>query len=220
MSLILNIDSSLQHASVSLSQNGKILEEIHNDNQKEHAAFIHVATQKLLANKQFSSLDAIAVTIGPGSYTGLRVGLAAAKGMCYALNKPLITIGTLDAMAKTASLELDKNTDIILCPMIDARRMEVFTAIYHKDLQVIMQPAAIILDNTSFLNELQENKILFFGDGMQKWKNIHFHENISYHELGYITHAINLLSFQKFEKQQFTELSLSVPLYVKEFYNK
>src|SRR5204863_8813100 len=113
---------------------------------------------------KLSGLDAIAVTAGPGSYTGLRVGMASAKGLCYALDKPLILLSTLEVLTVSA-LELFPSTveSVLLCPMIDARRMEVFTAIYQHDLASYLSPRALILDETSFENELFSNKILFFG---------------------------------------------------------
>jgi tRNA threonylcarbamoyladenosine biosynthesis protein TsaB len=125
MSYILNIDSSTEQASVSISKDGNILSVLFNEVQKDHASFLHTAIEKLTIKCGISlvNIDAIAVTIGPGSYTGLRVGLAAAKGLCYALNKPLITLSTLKAMAKQAVMQQDFPDKYYYCPMIDARRM-------------------------------------------------------------------------------------------------
>ena len=126
MSIILNIDTSLETASVSISKEGIILSIQTNAIQRDHAAFVHIAINELLANENLnvSQLDAVGVTLGPGSYTGLRVGLSAAKGLCYALNKPLITVGTLQIMTKDMMLQMDKPTNYLFCPMIDARRMK------------------------------------------------------------------------------------------------
>jgi len=135
MSLILNIDTASENAHVSLAKDGQVLHTLSNDSQKEHASFLQAAIEQLIKNAavSFKEVDAVAVTAGPGSYTGLRVGFASAKGLCYALKKPFITIGTLEVLTVSA-LQLyppaaDEN--ILCCPMMDARRMEVFTAIYH-----------------------------------------------------------------------------------------
>src|SRR5689334_17760726 len=127
MSLVLNIDTAVETASICLSEDRKILQVSINENQKDHAAWLSVAIQNMMINAGYrlNQLHAIGITIGPGSYTGLRVGLSAAKGLCYALNIPLITIGTLEMMAFAAK---DEPADL-LCPLIDARRMEVFTAL-------------------------------------------------------------------------------------------
>ena len=220
MALILNIDSSLETATVSIAKDGIILQHETNAVQKQHASFLHSAVQKLTNNLQIKlqELDAIGCTIGPGSYTGLRVGLAAAKGFCYALNKPLITIGTLEAMAHSMQI---KQPDAIqfYCPMIDARRMEVYTALYNQHLSELKFAHAIIIDEHFCAEELQENKILFFGNGMEKFKNIATHKNALFATMGDIYNSINSLSYNKFLGNSFAPLSTSAPLYTKEFYN-
>ena len=142
MSVMLNIDTSLENASVSIAENGEILSYLTNSVQKNHAVFLHIAIDKLLTlnSLQPPDLDAIACTIGPGSYTGLRVGLAAAKGLAYGLHIPLISVGTLNAMARTAILQQNNNGDFLYCPLIDARRMEVYTALYNAE-QEELEPA-------------------------------------------------------------------------------
>src|SRR5262249_34686360 len=144
---------------------------------KDHAAFLQPAIQTIIQNSEFriQNLDAISVVAGPGSYTGLRVGLASAKGLCYALNIPLITLNTLEVMAQAA---INQSTDQLInqsnlfCPMIDARRNEVFTAIYNEKLQTLIQPAALTLAENSFETFLQKQKVVFFGSGSIKWKEI------------------------------------------------
>ena len=134
MSLILNIDTALETAFVCLSNGNEVLQSSVNETQKDHATWLHTAITNLLQKTGHSvnELEAVAVSIGPGSYTGLRVGLASAKGFCYALNIPLIAISTLKIIALAASNEVQGAT--IICPMIDARRMEVFTLLYDIDL--------------------------------------------------------------------------------------
>jgi tRNA threonylcarbamoyladenosine biosynthesis protein TsaB len=220
MSLILNIDTSLEEASVSIAKEGVILSLKTNATQREHAAFVHVAIKELLAKENLnpSQLDAIGVTLGPGSYTGLRVGLSAAKGLCYALNKPLITVGTLEVMTKDIILQMENTTDCLFCPMIDARRMEVFTAIYDEKCNEIIAPHAKVLTPQSFAENYDENMLIFFGSGMSKWKEIskinHAHFGIN----KMLPNALNMLTFQKFVLSDFANLSSSIPQYSKPFY--
>lgn len=135
MPLILHIDTATNYASICISKDDVVLGFEENAEQKNHASFLQPAIKAMFAKCNFnlSDIDAVAVTNGPGSYTGLRVGLASAKGLCFALNKALILLNTLQVMA-AASIESKKeeDIDILFCPMIDARRMEVFTALYAK----------------------------------------------------------------------------------------
>lgn len=148
MGLILNIDTSTEQAGICLAKDEHVLGILRNDEQKDHASWLHPAIRKLLENAAYAlgELDAIAVTAGPGSYTGLRVAMAAAKGLCYALKVPLILENTLDVMALAGSQQPQLPEACLICPMIDARRMEVFTALYTKDLQVIMPGTAMVLE--------------------------------------------------------------------------
>ncbi|HLY69169.1 MAG TPA: tRNA (adenosine(37)-N6)-threonylcarbamoyltransferase complex dimerization subunit type 1 TsaB, partial [Puia sp.] len=166
MSLILNIDTAGDTASICLAKNGEILALLHNTNQQDHAAWLHTAIDQMMQNAkhEFRDLSAVAISAGPGSYTGLRVGMAAVKGFCYALHIPLITESTLALMAFAASLQL-KNKKAFLCPMIDARRNEVFTALFTSDLEEIAPATAMILDEQSFSDYFSNNTIAFFGSG-------------------------------------------------------
>jgi len=223
MSIILNIDTSTEIASVSIADNGVILASVLNAIQKEHASFLHNAVKDVFSSLSLNinNIDAIAVTNGPGSYTGLRVGMASAKGFCYALNKPLITVGTLNAMA-TAGLHAAKETAVqstLFCPMIDARRMEVYTAVFDSNMLEILPACAMVLDENSFKEMLSKNKMLFFGSGAIKWSSICTSENAGIINELEITTAINQLSYKKFINNDFTDLSYSEPLYVKEFFS-
>ncbi len=220
MSIILNIDTSLETASVSIATEGTILSVQTNAIQRDHAAFVHVALKELLAkgNLNPSQLDAIGVTLGPGSYTGLRVGLSAAKGLCYALNKPLITVGTLEVMTKDMMLQMEKTTSYLFCPMIDARRMEVFTSIYDENFNELVAPHAIVLTPQSFAENYDENMLIFFGSGMSKWKAISKINNALFKENKMLPNALNMLTFQKFVLSDFANLSSSIPQYSKPFY--
>ncbi len=220
MSIILNIDTSLETASVSIAKNGIISSLQENAIQREHAAFVHVAIGELLAKEHLKpiQLDAVGVTLGPGSYTGLRVGLSAAKGLCYALNKPLITVGTLEVMTKDMIMQMEKTTDCLFCPMIDARRMEVFTSIYDENFNEIMAPHATILSPQSFAENYDENMLIFFGSGMSKWREISKMTNAIFKENKSLPNALNMLTFQKFSLADFANLSSSIPQYSKPFY--
>ena len=221
MAIILNIDSSLETATVSIAKDGIILQHEVNNVQKQHASFLHSAVQKLTNDLQIKlqEVDAIACTLGPGSYTGLRVGLAAAKGFCYALQKPLITIGTLEAMAHSMQIQQSDKTLYYYCPMIDARRMEVYTALYNQDLLELKPAYAIVLDEHFCEEELKEKKILFFGNGIQKYKNITKNEHALFEQIDDIYNSINILSYKRFIENKFALLAAAAPLYTKEFYN-
>lgn len=223
MSLILQIDTASNHAAVSLSKEGKLLQSIGNENQQEHAAFLQPAIEEIFKVQQLrlQDIDAVSVVIGPGSYTGLRVGLASAKGICYALNKPLIAISTLQLMAAAAKQELLNQSESVplLCPMIDARRMEVFTAIYNQQLEPIMEAKAMLLNNDSFVATLLQNKTLFFGSGAPKFQPLCNHVNALFATDYNSIDAICTLSYQHYNEGQFTDVAYSEPLYLKEFYN-
>jgi len=223
MSLILNIDTATEIAHVSIAKDGIVLQDAFNNDQKNHAGFLQPAIKKILQDAKIliTEIDAIAVTEGPGSYTGIRIGMASAKGLCYALNKPLITINTLEAMANSAILELKQqplSVRTLLCPMIDARRMEVFTAVYDILLTNILQPSAVILDISSFKSLLNEHFVNFFGSGSKKWKEECNHKNAFFTEINITAPALSSLSVNKFNQNLFTNVAYSEPLYIKEFY--
>ncbi|HJS54489.1 MAG TPA: tRNA (adenosine(37)-N6)-threonylcarbamoyltransferase complex dimerization subunit type 1 TsaB [Chitinophagaceae bacterium] len=216
MALILNIDTAIDTASIGLAKNGEVLTIEKNEAQKDHSAWLHIAIKKVFNKNglEIKLIDAVAVTGGPGSYTGLRIGMSTAKGICYALKKPLISLNTLLVMANGAKNE----TTGLLCPMIDARRMEVFAAIYSRDLEVIREPAAITLDEQSFDKELATHSICFFGNGSDKFREIKKHRQAYFKDIK--TDAVSMISLSemKFEKQEFADLAYAEPLYLKEFY--
>lgn len=219
MAIILHIDTASPSASVSIAKDGSIIDFIENKVLNEHAAFLQPSIKKLLDSAGFAikDLDAVAVANGPGSYTGLRVGLASAKGLCYALNKPLITIGTLPLMAHAAAAA-EKNETILYVPMIDARRMEVFTAMYNAEGKETLSPEAKILYNDSYVAQFLQNKILFFGSGAEKWKQICNHANALFSGDYNTVQSFAQLSFAAFGSKEFSPLAYSEPQYLKEFY--
>lgn len=221
MSLIINIDSTSETALVNIAEDGVVLFEEVNTKQNDHAAFLQPAIQSLLvkAGINLKNIDAVAVSHGPGSYTGIRVGLATAKGLCYALNKPLLVVNQLELIAKDI-IENYKTTNesLLYCPMIDARRMEVFTALYDKSLSEIMQPAAMILDEQSFSKFLLKNKIVFSGSGAAKWQALCKSGNAIFVNPLNKGLALSVLAFKKLRENEFADLAYTEPLYLKEFF--
>jgi tRNA threonylcarbamoyladenosine biosynthesis protein TsaB len=220
MSLILNIDTASEKAHVSFAKDGLVLHALYSDSQKEHASFLQTAILQLskISGIKLSDLDAIAVTGGPGSYTGLRVGMASAKGLCYALNKPFIIMSTLEILTVSAlQVSPPAGKSVLFCPMIDARRMEVFTAIYKNDLTPYLPPCAMILNESTFENELSDNKILFFGSGSEKWISVCKHANAVFENVILMPEAMSLSSNKLYCQKLFSDLAYSEPFYLKDF---
>lgn len=224
MALLLNIDTATEHASVCLSRNGSILAIEESLDQKNHGAFLQPAIKRICgaANVKLTDIDAIAVTEGPGSYTGLRVGMASAKGLCYALKKPLILLNTLEVMA-TAAIQQSSSSQqpaaILYCPMIDARRMEVFTALYDKDLNQLMPPSAVVLTNESFSNQLGGHTITFSGNGSSKFKGILQSSNAVFLNIQHDSSNMVALAEKAYQLNSFADLAYSEPFYLKEFFS-
>ena len=219
MAYILHIDTTSGNALVALGKDDILVNLRRNDELSKHAAFLHGAIRDMMEESAVSlkDLDAIAVSAGPGSYTGLRVGLATAKGLCYALNKPLIMINTLEIMAHAARQLVKDEKEFFLVPMIDARRMEVFTAGYDQDLLVVLQPQAMILSGDSYTSLLDEKRTFFFGSGMKKFSEINTHTNASYLPETDIVVSFLHNAFVRFNSADFSNLHHSEPLYLKAF---
>lgn len=226
MPLLLNIDTATEHASVCLSKDDMILGLIESTEQKNHASFVQPAIQQLMADSRYSlaELDAIAVTSGPGSYTGLRVGLASAKGICYVLQKPLILVNTLEVMAQSivshyASTGKTIDASTLLCPLIDARRMEVFTAMYDHSLQEIQPPHALLIDQNSFSGQLSTHKIIFSGSGHLKLKDSLANASADFLNIQHNASHLSARAVKAYQSNHFADLAYSEPLYVKEFFD-
>ena len=221
MSVILNIDTATEEAHVSFAREGQIVQSFNNTSQKDHAAFLQVAIGQLTKETGIllKDIEAVAVTSGPGSYTGLRVGMAGAKGICYALQKPLITLNTLAILAASAidQKPLGDTLSDLFCPMLDARRMEVYTAIYDHQLNCILPAFAHVLDQFSYKNQLLNNKVHFFGSGSAKWKNICVHPNALFENISILPKIMAQLADNQLKLQNFTPLPYSEPNYLKEF---
>jgi tRNA threonylcarbamoyladenosine biosynthesis protein TsaB len=218
MALILNIDTATEKASISLSEKGDPLLVLENMEQKEHASWLHQAIAGMMQQTGYKmhDLQAIAVAAGPGSYTGLRVGMAAAKGFCYALGIPMITENTLKIMA-LAAIEQAPGTGLY-CPMIDARRMEVFTALYSSDGVELIPPTAMVIDEHSFSQTLPDQKVSFFGGGSNKCKPLLTAPSAAFIEINSHAGYLGILSFSRYLQREFTDIVYSEPAYTKEFY--
>lgn len=214
MNLILNIDTALTTASVSIAKDGSVIVYSENPDQKDHSAWLHTAIKKILAesNTSTDNLAAIAVNTGPGSYTGLRVGLSAAKGLCYASGIPLISVNSLKLIALAASPDAEE----LICAAIDARRMEAYVAVYQKNLEEVIPPSAIVIDENSFATVLNQHKILFCGSGSFKMKKIIKHPNALFSNVNAGVEHMAALSQQQFVKKDFSNLVNTEPLYLKE----
>ncbi len=219
MAYILSIDTATEAAYVVLGNEHEIISFRENKEQKTHASFVQPAINEILKENGMSlnDIDAVSVSNGPGSYTGLRVGLSSAKGIAYALNKPLILLNTLEIMAQSAILEL-KDEGLLYCPMIDARRMEVFTAIYNISLNNLFVPSAVILSEDSFKDILESNKVVFFGSGAEKSISVIKNSNASFLNIEKNTEAINLLAHKHFILKDLADLAYAEPFYLKSFY--
>ena len=218
MALILHIDTAVEGASVCLARDSMPLKPALNNRQKDQPGWLHTSIHQLLADTRLTmkELNAVAVTIGPGSYTGLRVGLSAAKGLCFALDIPLITINTLEMMAYASR---DEQSDALICPLIDARRMEVFTAVYNKELKEIVPPTAMILDGTNFDHLLLDHKMIFSGNGATKLKQVLSNANAFFSPAAATAEDMVHLAGSHFLQQRFANLAYTEPLYLKEFYS-
>ncbi len=220
--MLLNIDTATENASVSITLNGVSIAYLCNEHQKEHASFVHTATERMLRDVGYkiNDIEAFSVTSGPGSYTGLRVGMATAKGFCYGLKKPFIAINTLEVMAKaaidTASYSVH---DYLFCPMIDARRMEVFTALYNNRLEVVLAPGPVILEEKMFDIYMTNKKILFFGSGSGKFRELPTNKNAVFVDVQYNAKNLGTLADKAFHERRFTDIPYSEPDYFKDFHS-
>ena len=216
MSYILNIETATTNCSVSLSKEGEtlVLKEDYNSNYS-HAESLHLFIDAVFkeANLKPQDIDAIAVSKGPGSYTGLRIGVSAAKGLCFALNKPLISVDTLEALGNQITIDSG-----CIVPMLDARRMEVYASVYNKDHVQVRAIEAQILDEHSFKDFLEAGKVYFIGNGVEKTKQIITHPNAifvenklpSAKEMGRLANA-------KYKKSDLEDVAYFEPFYLKDF---
>ncbi len=247
MPIILSIETSTKACSAAIHQDGKLLSVSELYNEKSSSGMLTTLIEHVVktASLKLQDIDAVAVAKGPGSYTGLRIGVSTAKGLCYTLEKPLIAINTLEAMAYSIyDLRAVRRSDTIydlenqsqfkselivnrqsivnlLCPMLDARRMEVYCAVYQSDtLEIVQETQAKIIDETSFAGLLENHKVVFFGDGADKCRaTLGQNPNAVFLNQTIFPSAksVGILATRAFEQQQFKNIADFEPFYLKEF---
>ena len=218
MSCIINIETSTKVCSVALSKDKKILFNKEDYNGSSHAELLGVFVFDAVkfAEENDLRIDATAVSAGPGSYTGLRIGVSEAKGLCYGLDIPLIALSSLDIMAYQV-IQSGTEADYY-CPMIDARRMEVYSAIYDKSMKKIKEVSADVIDENSYSEIISKGKTCFFGDGSIKCKNrIISPEVIFLDDIYPLAAGMVTLAEKKYEQKEFVDLAYFEPFYLKEF---
>jgi tRNA threonylcarbamoyladenosine biosynthesis protein TsaB len=225
MALILNIESSTEVCSVSLAEDGIIIQTIESLIGQNHAKLLTRYIEEIFSNIDLSidNLEAIAVSGGPGSYTGLRIGVATAKGICYGLGIPLIAITSLAAMSHhviqhISVYNLPEDEEFLFCPMIDARRMEVYTAVYNRKEEMVREIKADIIDHLSFLAYLEKGKMVFFGNGAAKCRGIISHPNV--YIIEHVTTSANYmisLAEKAYGEKNFVDIAYYEPFYLKDF---
>lgn len=220
MSVILNIETSTSVCSVALSEGERIVFEKASFEGPAHAALIGVYVEEALrvAKREALRLDAVAVSSGPGSYTGLRIGVSAAKGLCFGMDIPLIGIPTLDLLASAAIRKSGGADDRLYCAMLDARRMEVYASIYDASLHTVRETAADIVDAFSYASFLEKGRLCFFGNGAAKCKAVITSPNASFLEAVHPLAAEMVpLARKAFEEERFESVAYFEPFYLKEF---
>lgn len=199
-------------------KDGLVIAVHHYNLEKSHSSVLHVTIDQMIKNVGVNKtdIDAVAVAEGPGSYTGLRIGASSAKGLAFALEIPLIAINTLEAMAYKVFRY--STNPIMYCPMIDARRMEVFTMLLDEQFKVVKATVPVILEEYAFEDVLESKKVVFFGDGSDKTKNVILHKNASFiNDVVPSAEEVALLALSKYESKQFENIVSFEPFYLKEF---
>lgn len=219
--MLLNIETSTGICSVALSRGEKLFFSVSDTQGQNHAALLSVFVQKALdfAKDAGDKIDAVAVSAGPGSYTGLRIGVSTAKGLCFGFDVPLIAIDTMRIMNAAAKKFIDiTEKNILLCPTIDARRMEVFYALYGNDETVFCETQTEIITETSFADVLENNIIYFYGTGANKCKLLLQHKNCRFIDNIFpLADNMTVLANRKFQQKQFADTAYFEPFYLKEF---
>jgi tRNA threonylcarbamoyladenosine biosynthesis protein TsaB len=219
MALILSLETSTTVCSVALHNNGKLVASAEMHKEQSHASKLAVLIDQVvkLADIPMSAIQAIAVSEGPGSYTGLRIGVSTAKGLCFALGIPLLSVSTLSLLAKQIQLKAILD-NAWLCPMIDARRMEVYCQIFDSEINVLQPIEAKVIDEESFRESLSDHKIIFFGDGAAKCKSVITHSNAFFiSDIVPSAKELGFLASEKFSRNEFENLVTFEPFYLKEF---
>ena len=217
---MLHIHTTLPTAIVALSCDGILIHSLSNDEQREHSAFLHDAIDQLIKMAEIKpgDIQTVGVTSGPGSYSGIRVGLSAAKGFCYALNIPLITFNTLEALSVSFYQQFPEEQGAV-CAMIDARRMEVFTAVYNKAQEILFKPCALEINAVSFTTLLDSGISAFVGSGAPKVFEMFPEETMLFERrTDVLPQSLVLLTTQKYNLKIFEDVSNADALYLKPVY--
>ena len=217
MAFILSIESATKNCSVALAADGEVLalKELHEE-KFSHAEKLHSFILEVMetSGRKLADLDAVAVSKGPGSYTGLRIGVSAAKGLCYALDKPLISIPTLESLAR----QVEMTEEGLIVPLLDARRMEVYSAVYNSRFELVRETRAEILEEGSFSEYLDQGKVCFLGDGAAKTKELIRHPNAVFITGRYPSaREMATIADKKAIDGQFEDLAYFEPFYLKDF---
>ncbi|MEI8086650.1 MAG: tRNA (adenosine(37)-N6)-threonylcarbamoyltransferase complex dimerization subunit type 1 TsaB [Paludibacter sp.] len=219
--IILNIETSTNVCSIAISENGNCIFTKSDSEGMNHAALLSVfiAEGMEVLKSQSKKLDAVAVSSGPGSYTGLRIGVSTAKGLCYGWEIPLIAVSTLEVLTTQAVKKTVNADNVLFCPMIDARRMEVYAAFYNANGEIKREISADIIDETSYSELLGSNVVYFFGNGAEKCKTTLTHPNARFiDDLVPLAENMILLAEKRFEEKRFEDVAYFEPFYLKEFY--
>lgn len=217
MAILLNLETATTNCSVSLSKDEQIIALKENNAENySHSEQLHIFIKEALqeASLSFSDLDAVAISKGPGSYTGLRIGVSAAKGLCFALDIPLISIPTLESMAHQIKLQVGET----VIPVLDARRMEVYSCVYDAGHQEIRETRAEIIDEGSFAEYVSTSKVYLIGSGAEKCRGVLEHSNFQF-DATIVPSAREMapLAFEKFRAKQFEDVAYFEPYYLKDF---
>lgn len=220
MSCILCIETATEVCSVVVSNNGNVIFEKENIEGPSHATLLGVFVNESVqyVRKIGLSLDAVAVSCGPGSYTGLRIGVSEAKGLCYGLGVPMIALKTPLIMAQCILDTIDIEDNSLLCPMIDARRMEVYAGIYNNRLETIRDITADIVEQNTYTEYLNKNKVLFFGNGSDKCKSLLLSNNALFIDGIYPSARYMVkLANESYDRKDFVDAAYFEPFYLKDF---
>lgn len=217
---IIHIETSTEVCSVALSSDGVVKFHRQNFEGPSHAALLGDYVQECITHARENQIElhAVAVSGGPGSYTGLRIGVSEAKGLCFGLNLPLIAVSTLELLCCTAMFRVDIEEDALICPMIDARRMEVYAAVYNERLEAVMPVGAYIVDESTFAEILSQRKVIFCGNGAAKCRDVINHPNAIFVDGVYpLATGMLALAERAFTRQEFSDVAYYEPFYLKEF---
>lgn len=224
MNLLLSLETSSSICSIALHKldDGRLLGQSELRLEKSHSTHLTVLIEQLVANAGHTlrALAAVAVSNGPGSYTGLRIGAAAAKGLCFALDIPLLAIGTLPALAHQVAARTPRAESWLYCPMLDARRQEVYTALYHADGQPVLLPTNLVLDADSLAEHLAHHSLLFFGSGAAKYQPLVATnpQAVCLTDVQPSAISVGELALGAYQRQEFQDVAYYEPFYLKEVY--